>query len=298
MAPQIMELEKTEAGEILQAIMKYCCYGEDTDLSQYDRLVRSLWSTIKLKLDAGESHLKDISETNRNNVMKRWEKKDFDTTEYDCKQSNTDDTTEYDCTTITDTVTETNSLTTTISSVTKTDTTDSDFVDRQTASASASAEPSSGDLFSVKQLLATTKSNKVNLTDEGVAAFYEEMQESGWMMYQKPVEKKGIVRALRAYAKYHPEYSQAITEDSKTKGENSPQVQKRNIEDEIWDIASTYITRRRFDENPGGHRTQVGKYCPKEEFTDEQLEYMIDKWGIYPKLEKYVEIDEYWETED
>ncbi len=175
---------------------------------------------------------------------------------------------------------------------------DPDLVNRQTASASASAEPSAGDLFSVKQLLTISKKGKVNLTEEGIVAFHDEMQESSWMLYQKPVEKKGIVKALRAYAKYHPQYNQEIEEDLKKEREKLPQAQKRNIEDEIWEIASAYVTKRRMDENPGGHRTQVGKYCPKEEFTEEQIKYMADKWGIYPCTGEYVKVDEYWETEE
>lgn len=83
---------------------------------------------------------------------------------------------------------------------------DSVSADQPAASAVADAEPPAGDLFSVKQLLATAKKNKVNLTEEGVRVFHDEMHESGWMLYQKPVEKKGIVKALRGWAKYHPEY--------------------------------------------------------------------------------------------
>lgn len=95
-----------------------------------------------------------------------------------------------------------------VKSKTETEQADADSVsaDQPAASAAAKAEPPAGDLFSVKQLLATTKKNKVNLTEEGVRAFYDEMHESGWMLYQKPVEKKGIVKALRGWAKYHPEY--------------------------------------------------------------------------------------------
>jgi hypothetical protein len=208
MAPQILELEKVEAGEVLQAIMRYSCYGEDTDFSQYDRFVRSLWKTIKLKLDAGETYNKEISETNRSNVMKRWEKKNSNTTEYDRIQSNEFNTTEYDRTTITDTVTGTISSTATNSStVTKQEQTDADSVDRRSASAAAKAEPPAGDLFSVKQLISISKRNKIKLTPEGIKVFYEEMQESGWLLYDKQVEKSGIVKAMRGWAKYHPEYA-------------------------------------------------------------------------------------------
>lgn len=84
---------------------------------------------------------------------------------------------------------------------------------RRTVSAAAKAEPSVSDLFSVKQLMATVKRNKVDLTEEGVHVFYEEMQESKWTLYQKPVEKKSITRALRAWGKHHPEYSTELEND-------------------------------------------------------------------------------------
>lgn len=208
MAPQILELEKVEAGEILQAIMKYSCYGEDTDMSQYDRFVRSLWKTVKLKLDAGEAYDREISETNRTNAMKRWEKEKGDTTAYDRKQSNKTDTTAYDRTTYTDTVTGTISSTNTNSStVTNTETEESDSADCHSASATANAEPPASDLFSLRKIQATAKRNKVNLTKEGIEAFYEEMQETEWILYNRPVTKRGIIKAMRGWAKYHPEYA-------------------------------------------------------------------------------------------
>ena len=214
MAPQILELEKVEAGEILQAIMKYSCYGEDTDMSQYDRFVRSLWKTVKLKLDAGEAHDREISETNRTNAMKRWEKEKGDTVAYDRKQSNKTDTAAYDRTTYTDTVTGTISSTNTNSStVTNTETEESDSADCHSASATANAEPPASDLFSLRKIQATAKRNKVKLTKEGIEAFYEEMQESQWNLYGKSVTKKGIVKAIRGWAKFHPEYEpEPVTE--------------------------------------------------------------------------------------
>lgn len=102
MAPQVLELTQNEAGKIYQAIFRYACYGKETDFSQDDRFVRSLWETTKMKIEAGEIRNKEISETNRNNVMKRWQGKNSDTTVYDGIQSNKSDTTVYDGTTITD----------------------------------------------------------------------------------------------------------------------------------------------------------------------------------------------------
>ena len=227
MAPQILELEKVEAGEILQAIMRYSCYGEDTDMSQYDRFVRSLWKTIKLKLEAGETHDREISETNRNNAMKRWEKEKGNATACDGVQSNKLNATACDGTTYTYTytVTGTNSSTTTISS-TVTDTKQADAVSagRLTASAAAeNADPSAGDLFSFKQIKAMARRNKINLTDEGLQVFYEEMQDSGWILYQKPVEKKGIVKAVRGWAKNNPQYHlESVTEQADFQKNNPP----------------------------------------------------------------------------
>lgn len=160
------------------------------------------------------------------------------------------------------------------------------------AAAAEDAVPQSDDLFSVKQLLAIAEKNKVNLTGEGVQAFHEEMQESNWILYERPVEKKGIVKALRGWAKYHPEYSldhQAEPEKPKVAKKAQP---KPTIEDEIYEIASYYISQELFDKNPGGHHTLVSKYCPKEDFTEKQLTYMADKWCVWPKTGEHIEIDE------
>ena len=227
MAPQILELEKVEAGEILQAIMRYVCNGEDTDMSQYDRFVRSLWQTIKLKLDAGEKHAAYISKVRTEAGKKGGLAKASNSKEMLAEDSK--------CTTYTDTGTGTNSYTNTISStVTKQESINSASADRQAATAAAEAEPPAGDLFSVKQLLSTAKRNKVRLTDEGVEIFYEEMQETGWILYNRPVEKKEIVKVLRAWAKYHPEYApvEKIEHEPKRREEDVFLEEKRRIREE------------------------------------------------------------------
>lgn len=304
MAPQILELEKVEAGEILQAIMRYSCYGEDTDMSQYDRFVRSLWKTIKLKLDAGETHDREISETNRNNAMKRWEKEKGNATACDGMQSNKSDATACDGTTYTNTVTGTNSSTITISStVTNTEqanaNADSDSANLLTSSAAAeSAEPSAGDLFSLDQIKKKVKSGKVDLSEEGVKAFYEQMQDDSWMLYGKPVEKRYLLRALREWARKHPEY---MLEDEREEND-SGQIQQKQagnykdiIEASIYKTAKGYISKRLFDENVGGHHCLIRDYCPKEAFLEVQLSYMADNWSVWPKTQEYVKKDPYLE---
>lgn len=284
MAPQILELEKVEAGEVFQAIMRYSCYGEDTDMSQYDRFVRSLWKTIKLKLDAGETHSKEISATNSSNAKKRWEKEKGNATECDRIQSDNLNATECNRITITDTVTGTNSFTSTISStVTKTDTDQACAVsvsaDRPAGAAAAEgAAPQSGDLFSVKQLLAIAEKNKVNLTDEGVHAFHEEMQESGWILYDRPVEKKGIVKALRGWAKYHLEYSldQVEPERPEAAEKKSSESDTKRIDDSICKKVKKYMSAKDVIKysTPEAWRAHIPDYCPKDIFTDEELVYL------------------------
>lgn len=275
MAPQVLELTESEAGRIYQAIFRYTCYGEDTDFSNEDRFIRSLWETTKLKISAGEAHSKKISETNSSNAKKRWEKEKGNATECDRIQS---DATECDRTTITDTVTGTNSSTLTISStVTNTNTEHADAVfdsgNRPAGAAAAeSAAPQAADLFSVKQLLATAKKNKVNLTEEGVHIFHEEMQDSGWILYDEPVEKKYIVRVLREYARKHPEYSL---------NQNKPD--KPNLGLEIIEKTEDYITPQIKEEchSQGIFWVKcIPNYCPRDIFSDEELKFLEKKYQV------------------
>ena len=90
------------------------------------------------------------------------------------------------------------------------------------------------DLFTLDQLKRCIKKNKVDLTDEGAAAFLDEMHESGWILYGRPVEKNAIVRALRAWAKYHGEYSAADPEDQEEEAraaEKEKKLRQRKEED-------------------------------------------------------------------
>lgn len=175
---------------------------------------------------------------------------------------------------------------------------DADSVDRLSVSATANAEPPTGDLFSVAKLNEIVAKNKINLSDEGVKIFHEEMQESGWTLYGKPVEKQYITRVLRAWAKKHVEFHKDSGEGSNgvQKGKKTTQKPVSNIESEIWEIAKEYISQRRFDENPGGHRSLINDYCPKNAFDQDQLDYMVD-WGVFPKHESVVQVDEYLEDE-
>ncbi len=98
---------------------------------------------------------------------------------------------------------------------------DSDSAVGVPGTAPANAVPCSAPvvgLFSFEQLKKNVNANKINLSDEGINAFLEEMENDNWTMYGKPVEKKYITRTLRQYAKTHAEYSIGTEPVSKSEG--------------------------------------------------------------------------------
>lgn len=82
---------------------------------------------------------------------------------------------------------------------------------KQEESVSASANRQAGvSLFTLEELKKRCEKNRVNLSEQGIKDFLCEMNDTGWILYQKPVEKENILRVLRAYAKYHPEYALSV----------------------------------------------------------------------------------------
>lgn len=63
------------------------------------------------------------------------------------------------------------------------------------------------DLFTYSQLLQKCRAGNVDLTEEGIRIFLEDMKADKWTMYGKPVEKRFILRALREWANKHTEYT-------------------------------------------------------------------------------------------
>lgn len=55
---QVFALTDEEAGKVIKAIFRLACYGEDTDFSDRDRIVRATWETIKLE------EIRDLMEEN------------------------------------------------------------------------------------------------------------------------------------------------------------------------------------------------------------------------------------------
>lgn len=183
----------------------------------------------------------------------------------------------------------------------KTDTEQADAgsvpADQPAAPAAAKAGPPAADLFSVKQLLATAKKNKVNLTEEGVRAFYDEMHESGWILYQKPVEKKGIVKAMRGWAKYHPEYGIKVDETPTSMPDECRKYLKAWLDwrlscdtnDDYFEIRNCEDLRGIiFDfEHEGNSRETVSSIRKRiSKAYEEEFDFLCSEWEKAKKVEK------------
>lgn len=229
----INRLSKCQRGELLLAIFDYVRDGIIPNFED-DAMLQMCFDIIRSYLDRDEKKYRDKCEKNRKIAIEREankrkkqniERANSYTNKHERANSytnNTDTDTDKDTDTVSDTDTDSDTDT-------ETDTGQDDFVsaDRQSASAAAmNAEPPSSELFSVKQLISTSKRNKVELTSEGIEVFHEEMQDSGWILYGEPVEKKFITRALRAWAKYHPEYApekEVLPKESSKKPDVQPE---------------------------------------------------------------------------
>ena len=89
-------------------------------------------------------------------------------------------------------------------------------------------------LFSLNELMTIVEQHKVNLSENGVKAFYSEMLKSGWVLYNKPIEKDGIVKALRGYAKYNPNTTNGTEEKHSVKVEKKEVLPESPVMD-LWD---------------------------------------------------------------
>ena len=218
----VLDLIPPEDGlPLLKAIFDYAD-GKDIEPFQHIATDR-VWEMIRQKLEAGREKAAKRSETNRKNIQKRWDK-ESNTAVYDCKKSYTNEVHN-----ITEQVQDMNGTITEPLHVPVLNNDNTDSADAVSDSAGGRAADASAagaaprpapvsDLFSIEQLKGCIRKNKIDLTAEGAAAFLDEMHESDWTLYGKPVEKKTITRVLREWAKRHGEYS---AEDQEAQGEEA-----------------------------------------------------------------------------
>jgi hypothetical protein len=150
----------------------------------------------------------------------------------------------------------------------ETEETDSAFVSAEHRAASASADaaaPPAAGLFSVEELSDFEYDHKIYITHSGLEAFHSEMQQSGWMLYGKPVTKAGIVKALRGWAKYHKEYEDV-----------------QYLDEQILEKAGEYIDDEEVEscQNEKAFYKLIIKHCPASEFDNRIREHIQRKSGF------------------
>lgn len=246
----VLDLVPPEDGlQLLKTIFDYAA-GEDVEPFQ-NIITEKIWEMIRQKLEVGREKAIRRSETNRQNVKARWDKESNttvydgiqkDSTVFDSKNSYTKGATEQNSTVQYCDCTEQSQVHVQVQNKDNTEST-ADFVSdpaggspARAAAADAAPRPApDSDLFTIDQLKRCIKKNKVDLTDEGAEAFLDEMHENGWTLYSKPVEKKTITRTLRAWAKYHGEYSAADPEDQEEEAqaaEKAERIRQRKEEED------------------------------------------------------------------
>lgn len=273
----IEDISNEEKGRWIDAVFRYKRYSEIPDF-QKGTLLNTAFKVTKSQLDRDaeaweEKRQKRAEAGHKGGLAKASNSKQSQT-----KSSNAKQDIANLAVNVTDKVNDSVSvIDTDTDTVIETDTehadADSGSADRPAGAAAAEgAAPQSVDLFSVKQLQATVKKNKVNLTKEGIQVFHEEMQNSGWTLYDEPVEKKYIVRVLREYAKKHPEYSLEQEGEPEKKEAGKP-----NLGMSIIKKTAEYMT----DEVKNEYKKQgilwiecIPDYYPKETFTEDELEYL------------------------
>ena len=305
MRPQFDEMTDAEAGKIVKACFAYILDGADTDFSNDDRLVRSFWTSTKLKLDGQNRDRETKSANGTRAANARWNRDregrdspDTDTegeeseriqmhTDAPTKQNKTEQHRTGPVHNSTGTRTDTEQIQVTDSVI--------DSAER-CAVAAGNAAPLAHDsagLFTIEQLRDVVQSNKIPITDDGLNTFFEEMTDSEWILYGTPVERRFIARSLRGWLKYHKEYS-----TSRPAGHNEEITDVDEYDDlymrqlvvekynELWsqDLHHTFSWS---DGNDVNALKQIAKSIHDNRngyigngFTDEEISYITDCWGV------------------
>ena len=105
----------------------------------------------------------------------------------------------------------------------------------------------------IRQIRNCIRKNNIDLSEDGAAAFLEDMRADNWTLYGKPVEKKTIVRVLREWAKRHGEYSardpeeedRAAAEKERRKEQAAQRIRQREEAEAAEKAAAEEEARRK-----------------------------------------------------
>ena len=105
---------------------------------------------------------------------------------------------------------------------------------------------------------------KVNLSEDGIHAFYNRMKKDGWRIKGNPVEN--LLKAMRGFAKNHERYQ---------KKEPEKQTDIGSIMEKAKKYMSKGIIRKYIDDGVNWLE-RIPEHCPKDIFTDEELALLED----------------------
>lgn len=204
----VCRLTDDEAGKLFKSLFPY---GRDRIRPDFESspALAMAFDVLALAIDRNDEWYREKCNKNRENILKRWSK--GDTTEYDRKQS---DTTEYDRVPKDkdkDRVREEKEL--------------NDTLFNSLTLKEGNASPPSADAGGAHPSLIDCQEcadeGKVNLSEDGIKAFYNRMVKDGWKIKGKPVEN--LLKAMRGFAKNHKRYQ---------KEEAQPELEPETLEPE------------------------------------------------------------------
>ncbi len=121
---------------------------------------------------------------------------------------------------------------------------------------------------------------KVNLSEDGIRAFYNRMEKDGWEIKGTPVTN--LLKAMRGFAKHHKEYQQP--EEEKTE-QSSVSTNERPGDIEICKSIMGKIIDYLPNNDTRNWQKKIVKYCERSMFTDQELELLarrtkvnVDSW--------------------
>ena len=131
-----------------------------------------------------------------------------------------------------------------------------------------SADAGGAPTFTLMECQTCAKNGRVNLTEEGVKAFYDRMEKDGWTIKGKPVSN--LLLAMRGFAK------------NCCKSEEKPK-NKKTLLNFVMNKAKKYMNHEIIQDYISDGVDWLGRipeHCPKTAFTNEELDFLSKTYDI------------------
>jgi len=267
-------VEALPADPMLKAIYRFVCNGAEPEPFG-DQISELTWRMFKEKLQNSKNHEEEISKVRAEAGRAGGIAKATNSQQMLANRSKAPTYTYTDTDTVTGPVHSTGTGTVTVTDTdTETDTENRegsqgpDVPDAAAAAADAappapasalSPVPAEEDLFSRERLEKIAERNRIPVTADGVATFYDEMHENGWILYGKRVTRTGITRAFRGWLKYHSEFrSDGVPDEQPAEKRGTDQEGKAQAEEK-----TTFNSRAELLAIDGLRDQMVSSICEK-----------------------------------